>query len=137
MEKSSHPVSRRLMLTIPKESLALVREVVLESKATIEPVVNIRRGRGKKALREVNRVLINILALDRASMAAEVVLKVLPEHFRNEKVKVYLLGDEFRTLLALIKGKNTQNLPGCKWHSFWCQLTMAELVFGEKFGPME
>lgn len=123
------------MLRIFHEDLPLLRQVVLEAKASLSPVECYVNPGARKPPRRANAAYLHMLALDRSSMATEALFKALPEALKKEKVAVYLSAAEFISFLTLLKKKALSIDTGKnKWYALWCQLRLAGKVYKKQHG---
>jgi len=123
------------MLRILPENLPLLRQVVREAKASLSPVECYVNPGARKPPRRANAAYLNMLSLDRSSMAAEALFAALPDALRKEKVTVYLSASEFISFLTLLKKKALSIDTGKnKWYTLWCQLRLAGKVYKKQYG---
>jgi len=133
--KAFRPNPKRLMLRILPENLPLLRQVVREAKASLSPVECYVNPGARKPPRRANAAYLNMLSLDRSSMAAEALFAALPDALRKEKVTVYLSASEFISFLTLLKKKALSIDTGKnKWYTLWCQLRLAGKVYKKQYG---
>lgn len=133
--KAFRPNPIRLMLKIEPEALPLLRQVVREAKSSLSPVDCYLNPGSKKPPRRANAAYLDMLALDRSSLATESLFRALPDTLRKEKVTVYLTASEFRSFLTLLKKKALSIDTGKnKWYTLWCQLRLAGKVYKKQYG---
>ena len=115
----------RLMLEIPQEDLRLVRQLIIQAKVALPPIA---------AQHSVNSIYLDVITLDRASLATAALLQALPESLSTEKAVLYLSHREFKTILTLLEhaAVSGETIAG-QCQTLWEQLDIAELNFNSKY----
>ena len=123
----------RLMLTIPQEDLRLVRQLILNAKNMLAPIVLTAAEGPVENHGAVNYQYLDVIALDRSTLASETLLRALPEILNIKKAVIYISHQEFKTVLKLLaEGAASLDAAAGQYQTLWEQLDIAELNYASR-----
>jgi len=121
----------RLMLTIPQEDLRLIRQLILNAKNMLAPII-LTKGPVENH-GSVNCTYLDVIALDRSALASVTLLRALPETLNIKKAVIYFSYQEFKTLLKLLEeGAASLDAAAGQYQTLWEQLDIAELNYASR-----
>ena len=123
-------VNTRLILIVPQEDFRLIRQLILKAKTSFSPVHIAPTRKFPTGRRLLNWKYLDVIVLDRVTLATEILIRALPESLRNQNVHIYLTCDELPTIFTLLaKWASRSDDFGRKCRILFDKLTIVELLY--------